>query len=1759
MKLSSLRLKHFFVSFLRILNPIGIVPIGFSRLTSAFCTLLHFLQLLSYVFKLEGLNYADPKVTIFSNIIFYSNYINILYYFGSDILTYIVYSLSFIGLFGVYSYWILVTVGQVLKMQRFLDSKVNILMNRMVISVFSLYDWVVFTPTLEIFINVFNEGWDRFVVDRNVFLKGFEVFSALGLVMAVSLGFVLFLFNRGSLFLDRNHLKSNNSIFLLIAFILRIILILAFEIFSDRALGNLVYFLLIAIGILRLIDYCSNFSIIDEIYSRMYIGILSIFLLFIAYFTYLGMQNVLFDSNSLYQLGFLAILTVKLSQKLQEWFYNRMIISGQKEDHSFINYVEEIYRFYQDKTYNAKSSFYFGGLLALHHKECTFRECPLKTLNNNFNNYSFEKQEFIMKRLMSEYYLHKINSKQTKKNLNLDFLEKTILKYTSFSIHFNISKRKAFFEILNIIKSNKNSKSFYFQHVSEGFLKGIKEDLRLETLEDNGLITNKKEIPLHSFFDIIRGKKILQNKLNSLLKRRLLFWEVYKEGFQSYEELISKSYDLINDITSYRDLLNNSLKGNIKGSNQNLIFVLKFHSIFSCVVVNNINEGLRFEDQLEKIMKREMTLEQNILNCHSFFNDKLVIIQASFLKFDGILLESCKTAKLANFFKYSLTELKNIKSINTFMPKFIGSFHNDRIAALINETPSEGFSKANRKKKNTVETYAIDKEGFIFPIKMYIGQTFFHSLNDLVFETAMLNLGFDSEITILIDKEGCLQGMSRGFMEILQRNQVNNSYSLTTQDMVGLINFFCFMPGLEEILNENLGENSTKNGKLSKFLIRNVVQNMKLPVNMKEVLDILKEKEKEEEIFSHYSSRSGNKSSKSRSNQLNNSKTSKFLSLFFSTVHINSHSRSQIEEKYLKKQLTAIDILRKLQETQKTQSFRVILNIEINRIKIKEQEPIIISINIHKINKIDDKNFFENSNSSLIKGELTERQSDDMKEEPDLNINMPSLNPLAFKKNKEEMILEDEKSLEFLPNVLNGNEKENPLSSSFKFEEDVNNRLFTTEADQFFEKTNHNQVLEAPRNQTETHLSQEKINKITKKESLLNSIESEELRKYEGNKEKTSLQKIYEGVDRTSQASSLSSLKKTFSIFNMIKLIQNYLPTNIRNFSLLQFMEFIVILIYCIVIYESCLTFLTKYYDPLQNSLENYAHLFTSYCSSNLLAIDMLYRKQGLLDNNEYEGYKELYYKILNQNFDEMKGRIYKERSKNTEFPYQELTLNTFLPLLDIDKNLITSILFDDFVGEIQEKIYQLKEVNSADLNINTRSIQFLSLNFQTFNEFYIELTDEISKEFILYNDLLSFQVQAVMIGLLCVIFLIKILEIWQILALFQRLTKLMNIFLRINTNEAYNEALLTKQISDSLSDPYDKFLNVNYPDRVLNRKNVVTQTEEDLVKSRSSLILTKESSIKTKKKTSKKFSLHNIKPISKTPLIVYILVSFFLMFGYIFFNFYFAEVVTRDKVNNLIGVASFFENLFTAPATVFVSNNIIYSDKLYGNPLYIKNTTNFQSTNYENLLNNLANTEKINIDLPNYAYNQALDLGDNLVITILNGDICKVLYDNQLIDIQERNLCQINLNGAFTKGLVNVISMIINSLKSQEDMLKVLISPSNTQIDQIKLYLQGLGWNDSISMSNMLYNKCAKIIFIKLNEYYRSQIEDQLKTLEAMLLITSILMMLLYISLIMILYRVMAKIYRNCTVLMNLIPFEKLINDEQTSFLLKSLWRNDS
>ena len=189
---------------------------------------------------------------------------------------------------------------------------------------------------------------------------------------------------------------------------------------------------------------------------------------------------------------------------------------------------------------------------------------------------------------------------------------------------------------------------------------------------------------------------------------------------------------------------------------------------------------------------------------------------------------------------------------------------------------------------------------------------------------------------------------------------------------------------------------------------------------------------------------STNKSSKSKASG-NNSKSTKFLSLFFKTMgNLDVSARTEMEQKYMKKQLSIIDILKKIIDNQKCLAFRVFFNLNFSMIKTKSQELIYVSLSISKMIKYDDDLLVNNS-------EVIEQFSEGLKEEAYLN--MPPENQATFKKNftmtasnneedksirlseqMKNMILKDNQKAQILTPSI----KKEVLTSSIKYEEEFN-------------------------------------------------------------------------------------------------------------------------------------------------------------------------------------------------------------------------------------------------------------------------------------------------------------------------------------------------------------------------------------------------------------------------------------------------------------------------------------------------------------------------------------------------------------------------------------------------------------------------------------------------------------------------------------------------------------------------------------------------
>ena len=66
---------------------------------------------------------------------------------------------------------------------------------------------------------------------------------------------------------------------------------------------------------------------------------------------------------------------------------------------------------------------------------------------------------------------------------------------------------------------------------------------------------------------------------------------------------------LVNPIKDFESTLEKKLL--LKKDNTKKVFLLKFQIIFNCMVLNNVNDGLKIEDELDKLKKKRNDFRYN--------------------------------------------------------------------------------------------------------------------------------------------------------------------------------------------------------------------------------------------------------------------------------------------------------------------------------------------------------------------------------------------------------------------------------------------------------------------------------------------------------------------------------------------------------------------------------------------------------------------------------------------------------------------------------------------------------------------------------------------------------------------------------------------------------------------------------------------------------------------------------------------------------------------------------------------------------------------------------------------------------------------------------------------------------------------------------------------------------------------------------------------------------------------------------------------
>ena len=245
------------------------------------------------------------------------------------------------------------------------------------------------------------------------------------------------------------------------------------------------------------------------------------------------------------------------------------------------------------------------------------------------------------------------------------------------------------------------------------------------------------ELKISDFFRITQEKRQLEVKIKKLIIEKQKFWDRFKDGFKSYEDLIKYVYSIMDKIKSFELFLS-------KASDSHGLIILKFKSILHAILFNSINEAIKFEDEIDNFKKRCFNLDKESLTPLSLFNKELAVCQVSFLNSKGLLLEFAKTHKLAAIFDYELIDLKNIKYITQLMPYCVAFHHEEFVKKSLEHQQLE--TTGNKKQ---VSSFAINKKGFVFKIKIFFSQSFQYE-SDFVMNAGIMKLEETSQKQSLI-------------------------------------------------------------------------------------------------------------------------------------------------------------------------------------------------------------------------------------------------------------------------------------------------------------------------------------------------------------------------------------------------------------------------------------------------------------------------------------------------------------------------------------------------------------------------------------------------------------------------------------------------------------------------------------------------------------------------------------------------------------------------------------------------------------------------------------------------------------------------------------------------------------------------------------------------------------------------------------------------------------------------------------------------
>ena len=640
--------------------------------------------------------------------------------------------------------------------------------------------------------------------------------------------------------------------------------------------------------------------------------------------------------------------------------------------------------------------------------------------------------------------------------------------------------------------------------------------------------------------------------------------------------------------------------------------------------------------------------------------------------------------------------------------------------------------------------------------------------------------------------------------------------------------------------------------------------------------------------------------------------------------------------------------------------------------------------------------------------------------------------------------------------------------------------------------------------------------------------------------------------DNNSQTSSTNTLKKSFLIFETIKLIQNHFPRSLIILTILLFFEIFLLLLFSIIIYYQSNYYITQIYQPLEITSMHQCRTNIGIDLSSLIFGEFEYPLYGLSNLSDFQ--KNELNRILKRLFLNARQMFYQDRNRQYSFSFGNYLQNLYLPYIDYKNTTkVQKLLLPDFTDVILEMLNSF--VYDPAFRKSKVFMKNLIRNFPYYAIATRSLRETIQNTFIQTNSNVTSTILMEMIVMLSILGFIKIFEFFIFNAYYSKVRKLISIFVRVSIKDVNNELLFLKDVDNIFMDSKKSYFDINYAELRTNNKYILNDENEKISK------LSKNEKAKKKQKNYYGF---NFKNSSKLKMLIFLSFTFALEFGYFYGTYYF-WTVTNQNIINLIQINTMFNDLYTFTTTDLNNQCFIVREKIFPDPEYQASKETYQQHSTRLTYFDVRYKDRLNLlkkyigSLPNWAISAQEVINSDLYNEIMQGNLCDSLMQGNIIEQGQYAFCSEMFNQALTKGIFTAMNELTLYLTNQQGISAIINETNKTAVNKQVSDIYASLKNDlhtNVIITDYYLSETLYMFYEFLSGYYTGVLYKQINNLNNFMWIFCVLDIFVMILISLIIWMFLSNIYKYVAWSMAIIPYGKISSDEQTVFLIKNFWK---